>query len=315
MNKLFYPLFLVALTSITLTTANEWKYGCLNTTAYKGDNTSIAPTEFGGDTRTCAEYFELWFLNKVTFNTSLTCSKLPSADAKSQLIVMGKYCCTGSTSICTGDPKYMCKDAATFTPTKTVTPTNGNADTCINHAISNSLVNMPFKDIVPWNSATQCSDFTTTSTSQTMPMSAKDQLSAIGSLCCSDRKTACYVDYSKICKDPSTYTGAKETSSFGTSVTCDWLVDHNSASSTKVLYGTNWSTIASCSDVVNTITEDGMTGQLWSKALAVECCSDKIGICADETKLNTESGGIMLTVVPKKVLFAVLIATSYMLLL
>ena len=36
--------------------ANEWKYGCYDSTAYKGDNTSIAPSEFGGDTATLENF-------------------------------------------------------------------------------------------------------------------------------------------------------------------------------------------------------------------------------------------------------------------
>ena len=54
----------------------------------------------------------------------------------------------------------------------------------------------------------------------------------------------------------------KETSKFGSAMACNMLVEIKSATSTNPLFGTNWSTVASCSDVVNTITEDGMTEQL-----------------------------------------------------
>ena len=139
---------------------NEWKYGCYDATAYKGDNTIISPSEFGGDNFTCAQWYghlvqNDQILNGITYNSSLTCSKVPAISVGA-LNVMAKYCCTGTTSICTGDPKYMCKNASTFTPNKIINPPTGNEDTCLNHATYNTITDFPFNAVAPFNSTTKC---------------------------------------------------------------------------------------------------------------------------------------------------------------
>ena len=113
----------------------------------------------------------------------------------------------------------------------------------------------------------------------------------------------------------SKYTGTKETSKFGSAMSCNRLIEYKSATSTSPLFGTNWSTITTCDDVVNTIPDGGLTGQDWAEAFAGECCSDKKGICIANTKLDPNSKGTMLKEMPAQVWFTMLLATAYLLLL
>ena len=274
---------------------NEWKYGCYDATAYKGDNTIISPSEFGGDSFTCAQWYghlvqNDQILNGITYNSSLTCSKVPAISVGA-LNVMAKYCCTGTTSICTGDPKYMCKNASTFTPNKIINPPTGNEDTCLNHATYNTITDFPFNAVAPFNSTTKCSDFSTT-TSTNNNIAPRHLLSILGAMCCSDEQTVCYVDYSKICADPTKYTGTKKMGTDFSLMKCNAFVEMQSAISTIVFYGTNWSNVTSCGDITSNVTDEhGATGTMYAGFIAKECCSDQTGVC-ESIPFDTAIGGI-----------------------
>jgi hypothetical protein len=83
--------------------------------------------------------------------------------------------------------------------------------------------------------------------------------------CCTDGKSITYVDYSKFCKTPSTYTGtATLTGSDGTPATCDvWLGIYSGTS--QPLENVNWGTVTASTYPTN----NGVAA-----LLGPICCSD-----------------------------------------
>lgn len=224
MNKLIIVTLLLVATAGA--NANEYKYGCSNSSAYKGDSFSSTPAEFGGTTTaTCKAFYEMWQgsgqnLNGMTVDNTTTCATFTTTEAKSIAKVMGKYCCD-------------------------------------------------------------------------------------------DGKSVCFVDYSKLCADPTKYTGSKETSKFGNAVACDSLMEIWDAPTTGPFSGTTWSTVSKCDDITNTIKDanGGPTGQPLAQEVANECCSDAVGVC-EATALDNTGAGVKITSMPKVLLFALLFIIS-----
>ena len=223
MNKLIIVTLLLVATAGA--NANEYKYGCSNSSAYKGDSFTSTPAEFGGTTATCKQFYERWqapgyLLNGMTVDNTTTCATFTTTEAKSISKVMGKHCCD-------------------------------------------------------------------------------------------DGKSVCFVDYSKLCADPTKYTGSKQTSKFGSATACDDLMGVWNTPTTGPFSGTTWSTVSKCDDITNTIKaeEGGPTGQVIAQEVANECCSDAVGVC-EETALDNTAAGVKITSMPKVLLFALLFIIS-----
>merc|ERR1719482_2591462 len=132
MNKLIIVTLLLVATAGA--NANEYKYGCSNSSAYKGDSFSSTPTEFGGTTATCKQFYEMWQqsgkqLNGMTVDNTTTCATFTTTEAKSIAKVMGKYCCDDGKSVCFVDYSKLCADPTKYTGSKE-TSKFGNAVAC-----------------------------------------------------------------------------------------------------------------------------------------------------------------------------------------
>merc|ERR1711991_968594 len=72
---------------------------------------------------------------------------------------------------------------------------------------------------------------------------------------------------------------------------CNAFVEMQSAISTRVFYGTNWSNVTSCGDITSSITDEhGATGTMYAGFIANECCSDQIGVCESMNSDNMTGG-------------------------
>lgn len=109
--------------------------------------------------------------------------------------------CFALVSLARATPDYskVCKDPSKYTPNATITGTGG--------AKCGSFTVSQWHNITNWGSL-QCSDFTGDPSDM---QTAKGLLTSShwGLSCCSDKQNLCDKDYSKLCKEPSTYQGTK----------------------------------------------------------------------------------------------------------
>eukprot|EP00942_MAST-04A_sp_MAST-4A-sp1_P001044 g1044.t1 len=91
--------------------------------------------------------------------------------------------------------------------------------------------------------------------------------------CCTDQKGLCWVDYSKICKNPNNYVGSNTVSGMGT--TCDTIFPNlqSDNSGTKTFAGVNFATLT-CKDIST------RQGEVISyDKIDTSCCSDGKSLC------------------------------------
>merc|ERR1719473_378874 len=99
MSKLISLLF-VLFTLDGITSANEYKYGCLNPEQYKGDNTQVNPAEFGSPgNKSCSVWYQTFQvanqpLHGITFSATTKCTDFTHANGPAYLNTLAKNCCS-----------------------------------------------------------------------------------------------------------------------------------------------------------------------------------------------------------------------------
>ena len=257
MNKIV----LLLLFFVNVVNASNYSYTCLNPAAYDG-------SKLIGGGQTCNARYDYYSGSGQVFNgyvwaANSTCTggvnpllvgaEITNMGTDSTISRKAKYidltnrdgCCTDKKSLCMADFSNICANPATYnsSATKRVSGTYYNCDWLIDFG-------MYGHDL---GTAVTCSDVASTSN----PDEA-------ASICCSDGKSLCWKDYSKICKNPGTYDGSKSVTIGGHTNTCDDTIKHG------MYKNLNFATLK-CDDFNNKIDLENH--------LAPSCCSDTKSLC------------------------------------
>ena len=115
----------------------------------------------------------------------------------------------------------ICNDPNKYTGTR-VTSKFGNAREC------NSLVYEVYEQkfgYIDWTEVSECADIFSTSADD--GHTGQDWTRYIGTECCSDGKSICHNDYSKLCEDPSEYDKDAKWDKHGNSPSCGYMLSNN----------------------------------------------------------------------------------------
>ena len=183
MNKLillFIPIALVVIVPTPCLGNVNYSNICLNSSNYNGSATI--------GSYTCDFY--------LAYQSDIDWNDPASTTSEINVLQWGKYCCSDGKSVLHDDYSKICKNPSTYIGTNIVTSmgTNNCDEIMFLTMISETQYmfrNMPFSTL-------KCSDLKEQHAILTLEK-------RVAPTCCSDKKSICDRDYSKLCKDPSTY--------------------------------------------------------------------------------------------------------------
>ena len=204
-------IFVVAALLLQCVQANEFKYACKNSSAYNGNKLITA---FGQSSqKSCDTWFSdlsvsgqilngyVWAANSSCTGNVNPLPTAPDSYGNTAELLVNKLtneygCCTDQKGICWVDYSRICKNPNNYVGSNTV---NGNKCDAVFPNLEND--NSGVKTFAGLNFATlSCKDI---STKQAQVISYDN----IDTSCCSDGKSLCYQDLSKLCKNPSDFDG------------------------------------------------------------------------------------------------------------
>ena len=231
-------------TSAHANNSDENKYICFDPTKYQGSKTVSVS---GQADNTCDNFINLLQtpgndLASITFDTTFDATTA-STDAKSWIEQFGEQlkCCSDGKSALYKDHKYFCKDPAEWLPDKKYTgPETSNTE-------------IACRAWVEGDDDTKTEDFTKSwscdGKSAAIKIDVQDLGAAVMGCCGSGKKSACWVDRSNVCADPSKFLPwnnfKSEDGSFDG--TCDFAVHTISKDNTASCHGEDFSQTWSCS--------------------------------------------------------------------
>ena len=261
MNKLlllFIPIALVVIVPTPCLGNANYKNICLNSSNYNG---SATVTVHGGATGTCDAKIATSSFQGKNFATLSCINDFDNGDTMNSNGIASELiryfepdCCTDKKSICWKDFSKLCK-----------TPSNYNGDGMLGNYRCDFYLTT--QSGIDWSDPSSAA-------------SADKQAFIVqwGKSCCSDGKSVFHDDYSKICKNPSTYIGTNIVTSMGTS-NCDEVMFLNMKSETQYTFRNKPFATLKCSDLKDSLYS-------LEKSVAPTCCSDKKSICdRDYSKL------------------------------
>jgi hypothetical protein len=263
-------LWVAMLACITCSEAADYSSVCLDPADYNGS------TVYAGTT-TCDAYLTsssgcVGCAGQVFENVSWpnpTCSNFTATgSAVNTLFYVATKCCGGKKSVCAKDYSRMCKDPSKYVGTNIaiyIASGNVNCDNAL--AYFTDFPSGYFYGI-NWSNDT-CSAFTG---------NTRTSLDAFARLCCSDEKSLCAQDYSKVCKNPANYNGSAVYSS---TTTCDAAMAIFTMPSPTV-HQNIWENVSwpnpTCAEFADAPQYTGGLSPLMT--IGDKCCSDKQDVCA-----------------------------------
>ena len=261
-------LWVAMLACITCSEAADYSSVCLDPADYNGS------AVYAGTT-TCDAYLTsssgcVGCAGQVFENVSWpnpTCSNFTATGpAMNLLTTAATICCGGKKSVCVKDYSRMCKDPSKYVGTN-IASGNVNCDNAL--AYFTDFPSGYFYGI-NWSNDT-CSAFTG---------NTRTNLDAYARLCCSDEKSLCAQNYSKVCKNPANYNGSAV---YSGTTTCDATMAIFTVPSPTIHQGQNiWENVSwpnpTCAEFADAPQYAGGLSPLM--IIGDKCCSDKQDMCA-----------------------------------